>query len=110
MTRMARSLVLIALAVAGVILATPRLAQAALTRVGYDVSHPQCGTALPSARAFGVVGVNGGLSTRANPCLATQLAWAWKSNGSVAAQPRAQVYLNTANPGEVRDQVSTWPA
>ena len=104
-----RSLVVIAAAVAA-ILALPAAAQAAPTTVGYDVSHPQCGYPLPSARAFGIVGVNGGTSIKANPCLATQLAWAWKSNGSVRAQPKAQLYLNTANPGEVRDQVTTWPA
>jgi hypothetical protein len=103
-----RSLVVSAAAVAAVV-AMSGIAQAAPTRVGYDVSYPQCGSTLPSARAFGVVGVNGGVSTRANPCLATQLAWAWKSNGAVAAQPRAQLYLNTANPGEVREQVTTWP-
>src|SRR3954462_155483 len=103
-----RSLVVSTAALAAV-LTVPGIAQAAPTRVGYDVSYPQCGSSLPSARAFGIVGVNGGLSTRANPCLATQLDWAWRSNGAVAAQPRAQLYLNTANPGEVRDQVATWP-
>jgi hypothetical protein len=104
-----RSLVIAAAALAA-LLAVPGIASAAPTRVGYDVSYPQCGSSLPSARAFGIVGVNGGLSTKANPCLATQLAWAWKSNGSLAPkQPRAQLYLNTANPGEVRDQVTTWP-
>jgi hypothetical protein len=104
-----RSLVVIALAVAGAVLAVPGTAQAAPPRVGYDVSHPQCGTTLPPARAFAIVGVNGGLATKPNPCLAQQLVWAWKSNGSVDAQPKAQVYLNTANPGEVREEVTTWP-
>jgi hypothetical protein len=56
-----------------------------------------------------VVGVNGGLSTRANPCLAEQLIWAWGADDGVPEQPRAQVYLNTANPGQLRDQVTTWP-
>jgi hypothetical protein len=79
------------------------------TSVGYDVSHPQCDTDLPRERAFAVVGVNGGLSTRANPCLQEQLTWAWESSGEVAAQPRAQLYLNTANPGQLLDQVTTWP-
>lgn len=105
-----RTVVTAALALAAVVLGVPATASAAApTRVGYDVSYPQCGSSLPSARAFAIVGVNGGLSTRANPCLATQLAWAWRSNGSVPSQPKAQLYLNTANPGEVRDQVSTWP-
>jgi len=44
--------------------------------VGYDVSYPQCDDALPDDPAFAVVGVNGGLATRPNPCLAEQLAWA----------------------------------
>jgi hypothetical protein len=85
------------------------VAGAAPFTVGYDVSYPQCESTLPADRAFAVVGVNGGLSTRTNPCLAEQLSWAWASSGSVAAQPKAQLYLNTANPGQVRDQVTTWP-
>ncbi len=105
-----RSVVITTLALVTVVLGLPSTASAAApTRVGYDVSYPQCGSSLPSARAFAIVGVNGGLSTRGNPCLSTQLSWAWGSNGSVASQPKAQLYLNTANPGEVRDQVTTWP-
>ncbi len=85
------------------------LTDATTSTVGYDVSYPQCGNPLPIGQAFGLVGVNGGLATTANPCLGTQLTWAWASSGTVAAQPRAQLYLNTANPGEIRDQVTTWP-
>src|SRR3954447_1043170 len=96
-------------AVSGTASAAPTTPSAAPTSVGYDVSYPQCGTTLPRDRAFGLVGVNGGLSTRGNPCLAAQLTWAWGSSAAVPAQPRAQLYLNTANPGEVRTQVSTWP-
>jgi hypothetical protein len=103
-----RALVVAFALVAGVLVA-PGAANAAPTRVGYDVSHPQCGATLPGAGAFAVVGVNGGLSTRANPCLAAQLRWAAGSNGSVTSQPRTQLYLNTANPGELRDRVTTWP-
>jgi hypothetical protein len=94
-------------AVAGTVV--PGTAWAGPTPVGYDVSYPQCGTDLPRERAFAVVGVNGGLSTRANPCLQEQLEWAWESSGAVDDQPRAQLYLNTANPGELLDQVTTWP-
>jgi hypothetical protein len=104
-----RSVLVVVLAVAAAILAVPGTASAAPSTVGYDVSYPQCGSSLPRDRAFAVVGVNGGLSTKANPCLSTQLAWAWKSSGVVAGQPKAQLYLNTANPGEVRDEVTTWP-
>jgi hypothetical protein len=103
-----RSVSVLVLTVVATILALPGTASAATT-VGCDVSYPQCGTSLPSDRAFAVVGVNGGLSTRANPCLAAQLTWAWRSSGVVPTQPRAQVYLNTANPGELLSQVTTWP-
>ena len=109
MTLVVRGLV-VALALLAAVLVVPGTASAAVTKVGYDVSYPQCGTALPSARAFAIVGVNGGLSTRANPCLATQLRWAVRSNGSVSTQPKAQLYLNTANPGELRWLVTTWPS
>ena len=36
---------------------------------GNDVSYPQCGSTLPGAPAFGIVGVNGGLANDLNPCL-----------------------------------------
>jgi hypothetical protein len=98
------------LAVAAAIVAAPGTANAAPTQVGYDVSYPQCGTPLPADRAFAVVGVNGGLSTRTNSCLTDQLTWAWGSSGVVLSQPKAQLYLNTANPGEVLHQVTTWPS
>jgi hypothetical protein len=105
-----RALLVTALASAGVALALPAgAASAAPVGGGYDVSYPQCGSTLPTGQAWGAVGVNGGIATRGNPCLSTQLSWAWDSTGTVAAQPKAQLYLNTANPGQVRDQVDTWP-
>jgi hypothetical protein len=105
-----RALLVTALAAAGVGLALPAgAASAAPVGGGYDVSYPQCGSTLPTGQAWGGVGVNGGIATTANPCLSAQLTWAWNSTGTVAAQPRAQLYLNTANPGQIRNQVSTWP-
>jgi hypothetical protein len=77
--------------------------------VGNDISYPQCGKTLPSGQAFGIVGVTGGLATTENSCLAQQLTWAAASTGAVAAQPKVQLYVNTANPGEIIDQVTTWP-
>jgi hypothetical protein len=109
MTKPLRSVIVVALAVAAAVLAVPGVASAGTPTVGYDVSYPQCGSSLPSTHAFGIVGVNGGLSTRANPCLSQQLTWAWRSSGAADDQPKAQLYLNTANPGELRAQVSTWP-
>ena len=75
--------------------------------LGNDISWPQCGTKLPTGQAFGIVGVNNGLATTTNPCLATELAWAAKSSGSTV-QPKAQLYVNTANPGGLN--TSSWPS
>lgn len=74
--------------------------------LGNDVSWPQCGGALPTRQAFGIVGVNGGIASTTNACLATQLAWAANSTG-VTAQPRTQLYVNTANPAGLH--TATWP-
>jgi hypothetical protein len=73
---------------------------------GNDVSYPQCGKTLPSGQTFGVVGVNGGLATTANPCFAQELKWAGGSSGLVN-QPKAQLYLNTGNPGGLG--TASWP-
>ena len=77
--------------------------------VGYDISYPQCGKRLPNDHYFGIVGVNGGKASTANPCLADQLVWANKAKTG-SNQSRYQLYVNTANPGEVIDQVDTWPS
>ena len=53
--------------------------------------------------------MNGGTAVKANACLSTQLRWAAASSGAVPAQPKVQLYVNTANPGQVISQVSTWP-
>jgi len=76
--------------------------------VGYDISYPQCGRRLPTDHYFGIVGVNGGSAASANACLADQLVWANKAKVG-SKQPRVQLYVNTANPGEVIDQIDTWP-
>jgi len=73
--------------------------------VGNDISYPQCGGRLPSGQAFGIVGVNGGLANTNNPCFTTQLAWAQTSTG-LASQPKAALYVNTANPGHAS---TVWP-
>jgi hypothetical protein len=74
--------------------------------VGYDVSYPQCGKALPAA-AFGIVGVNAGVVFSANPCLGvgsgpSELAWAQQ-----AANHAPAFYANTGNPGPAYS--SHWP-
>jgi hypothetical protein len=106
-----RSLLVTGSAALALVLGLPATgASAAPSTAGADVSHPQCGRPLPWGQAFGVVGVNGGSSTLPNPCLAAQLSWASRSSGSVPGQRRIQLYLNTANPGELRDEVDTWPS
>ncbi len=75
---------------------------------GYDVSYPQCGRSLPTDHYFGIVGVNGGNAATPNECLASQLVWA-KSASTGSNQSKYQVYVNTANPGQMISQVSTWP-
>lgn len=77
--------------------------------VGYDISWPQCGKMLPTNQYFGIIGVNGGNAANTNPCLAEQLVWANKSKTG-SAQPKVQLYVNTANPGEVISQITTWPS
>lgn len=83
-------------------------AKSGSTPVGNDISYPQCGSTLPTGHAFGIVGVNGGTAAKTNPCLAEQLTWANAATGGTS-QPKAQLYVNTANPGEVIDQITTWP-
>jgi hypothetical protein len=72
---------------------------------GYDVSYPQCSSSLPTAPAFGIVGVNGGMVYATNSCLAAQYSWAQTS--TTATYPKVSFYANTGNPGPV---LSThWP-
>jgi|SRR5215218_2433959 len=79
---------------------------AASTPVGNDVSWPQCGKALPTTHAFGIVGVNGGLANNTNPCLTDELRWASRATGA-SAQAKVQLYVNTGNPGGLN--TPSWP-
>jgi hypothetical protein len=75
------------------VLVTPsRPPPATVPSLGFDVSHPQCGLALPSGGGYGIVGISRGKALTANPCLKTQLAWANNKPGHA-------VYLNTGYPG-----------
>jgi hypothetical protein len=75
------------------------------TATGYDVSYPQCADPLPGAGDIAVVGVNAGTGTTTNPCLVDQLSWGDRitADGGLV---RADVYVNTANPGHLGDW---WP-
>lgn len=81
----------------------------ASTPLGIDISWPQCGKKLPNDPAFVIVGVNGGLATTTNNCLASQLAYAKnKATGVIASQDKIQLYVNTANPGGLGTE--SWPS
>ncbi len=84
---------------------TPVVVPPQAPSIGFDVSWPQCAATLPTGQAFAIVGVNNGLANNTNPCLAAQLAWAHTSSGTTS-QPRAALYVNTANPGLLG---SWWP-
>jgi hypothetical protein len=98
---------LAAIAVAGPLAMTAAPAAArpthATTPAGYDISYPQCNGPYPTSVTFGIVGVNDGIVFSANPCAASELAWA------TAAQNHApSFYANTADPGPAYS--SHWPA
>lgn len=96
-------LVLVALLAAAAPASAKSSRPATTPPAGWDVSYPQCGTALPSPSQFAVVGVDGGRVYATNACLSTELSW-----GARSAEGAAQYYVNTANPGP---RVSTkWPS
>ncbi|MHB1576629.1 MAG: hypothetical protein ACYCX9_08980 [Candidatus Dormibacteria bacterium] len=86
------------------------------TPTGNDISWPQCGGNFPSGQAFGIVGVNDGLANTLNPCLgpyqgsgasSSELYWAAATSQGTTSQPKASLYVNTADPGNT---VSDWPS
>jgi hypothetical protein len=88
------------------------------TSTGNDLSYPQCGSGFPSSPAFGIVGVNGGLANDLNPCLGpsssytqSELYWAVASPTGATKQPKASLYVNTADPGNVYNgtPIADWP-
>ncbi|MEZ4552829.1 MAG: hypothetical protein R3B59_02890 [Dehalococcoidia bacterium] len=74
--------------------------------MGYDISFPQCGGALPAQPyAFGIVGATGGRAFTHNPCLRAQYNWA-----AASGRPPS-VYINTKFPsGTTIGQRDTGPA
>lgn len=86
--------------------ASAKPAPTTATPIGYDVSWPQCGKALPTTHAFGIVGVNDGMANNTNSCLAAQLSWAQRARGGTT-QARMQLYVNTGNPGGLG--TASWP-
>ena len=93
---------LVAVGALGVVGVSVASATVAPTSLGYDVSFPQCGHALPASSGFGIVGVNNGHSFSVNPCLASEITWA---GTTLSASP--QFYVNTDNPGPTNN--ANWP-
>lgn len=91
------------------------------TTTGFDVSYPQCGSTLPTPAAFGIVGVNGGLANDSNPCFGpsstypsysqSELYWALTTSVGGTSQPKASLYVNTADPGNMVSgkPIADWP-
>ncbi|HZU73284.1 MAG TPA: hypothetical protein VE990_11000 [Acidimicrobiales bacterium] len=112
--------VLVLAATAGPAAARPKSGGTS-TPTGEDVSYPQCGSGLPTGRAFGIVGVNDGLANNLNPCLGpstaypsyrqSELYWALSATTGATSQPRASLYVNTADPGNVYNgtAIADWP-
>lgn len=72
---------------------------------GADISYPQCGGTYGSdlsSQSFGIVGVNGGRPMEPNSCFASELQW----ETGLGSSASVQVYVNTADPGNI---VSDWP-
>jgi hypothetical protein len=99
-----------------------RDAAGARSRVtGNDISFPQCGAIFPARPAFGIVGVNGGLANDLNPCLGpsashpsyrrAELYWAVAAATGVASQPKASLYVDTGDPGNLYKgrPIADWP-
>ena len=92
------------------------------SQIGNDISFPQCGGAFPIAQAFGIVGVNDGLSDTLNPCFGSsasypsyaesELYWAVSTSSGATSQPKASLYVNTDDPGDVNggNLIPDWPS
>lgn len=102
--------------------ATPSSAAVSSTApFGNDISFPQCGATYPSNQAFGIVGVNDGRPNTVNPCLGpststsgytrSELYWAVATSTGTSPQPKASVYVNTSDPGNLATGVlvADWP-
>jgi LysM repeat protein len=65
---------------------------------GYDVSYPNCGTAVPASAGFSVIGLNRGRPFTTNECFMQE----WNAAGS----PRS-VYVNTAYSSDLLRHVTS---
>ena len=103
----------------------PSPSATATPATGNDIAWPQCGGTYPASPAFGIVDLNGGLPNDLNACFApsssypsytqSELYWALATSTgdttSGATEPKASIYLNTADPGDVYNNapIADWP-
>jgi hypothetical protein len=106
---MRRALLAATLAAVVAGLLVPTAAEAAAPRpTGVDLSYPSAPACavVPAGADFAVVGVNAGIGTTTNPCLAQQRAWAATLPGTVHGS--SDVYVNTQLPRKA--DASWWPS
>jgi hypothetical protein len=104
----ARRLAALAIGAAVVVVLILVLSAGSAPTTAYDISFPQCSSSYPSNPLFGIVGVNGGLASKANPCIAGELRWARAAPGQKRPrQPALSLYIDTGNPGA--HHVADWP-
>ncbi|HEX4034430.1 MAG TPA: hypothetical protein VHX66_08310 [Solirubrobacteraceae bacterium] len=99
---------MVALAIVVVVVLVIAVSGSSPPTTGYDVSYPQCSGSYPSNPLFGIVGVNGGLANKANPCVSGELQWARDApTPKRPKQPPLSLYIDTGNPGG--HHVADWP-
>ncbi len=88
---------------------------------GNDISYPQCGSSFPASPGFGIVGLNDGRANDLNPCFGpsssygsytqSELYWAVAAPTGGPLQPKASLYVNTGDPGNVYNGtlIGDWP-
>jgi hypothetical protein len=97
-----------ALAVIAIVVLVIVVSVSSSPTTGYDVSYPQCSGSDPSNPLFGIVGVNGGLADRANPCISGEMLWGRGAPGQKRPpQPPLSLYIDAGNPGG--HHVADWP-
>ena len=98
---------------------TSAATQSGSVETGNDISFPQCGSTFPVGQVFGIVGLNDGLPNTLNPCLGpsssytqSELYWAVSSSTGSTLQPKASLYVNTSDPGDLFNGslVTDWPS
>lgn len=121
MRRIIAALIAPGIAASMLALAAGPAAASSTSPTGTDISYPQCGSTFPARPAFGIAGINDGLANSLNPCLGpssaypsyrqSELYWLNTAPTGASSQPKASLYVNTADPGNAVNgkPVADWP-